>query len=71
MKDRPGKGRNKSGYVGKLRVNGKEYRSSIRKTAEEASKWYWTKRRALDLPDPEKRTSGPAGTHHLPFSLAA
>jgi hypothetical protein len=52
-KVRPGEGRDKQGYVGQLRLNGKRYRSSIRHTVEEASSWYWAKRKDLGIPVPE------------------
>ena len=54
---RPGKGRPKSGFVGQLRVNGKKYCSSVRRTKEEASAWYWAKRRSLGIPDPQQRAA--------------
>jgi hypothetical protein len=52
-----GKSKAKHGYVGQLRVNGKRYRSAIKNTPEEASTWYWAKRRELGIPDPEQRVS--------------
>jgi hypothetical protein len=45
------------GYIGEFRLNGKKYRSSIRRTPEVASGWYWAKRRSLGIPDPEQETS--------------
>lgn len=51
------KGKVVKGYIGEFRLNGKKYRSSIRRTPEVASGWYWAKRRSLGIPDPEQETS--------------
>jgi hypothetical protein len=53
----PGNGRPKVGFVGQFRLNGKKYTSSVRHTKEEASAWYWAKRRSLGIPDPEQRAA--------------
>jgi hypothetical protein len=53
----PGKGRSWSGFRGELRVNGKRYRSSVRRTVRSASAWYWAKRRSLGIPDPQQRAA--------------
>jgi hypothetical protein len=50
-REREGRGRSRSGYVAQLRVDGRRYRSSIRGTPQEASAWYWSKRRGLGIPD--------------------
>jgi hypothetical protein len=54
-----GGGRIRKGYVGQLRLNGKRYRSSLRKTPGAASAWYWAKRRSLGIPDPGQRQEVP------------
>jgi len=52
-----GNGQPKTGYRAQLRINGKKYRSSVRRTPEEASAWYWAKRHELGIPDPEQKAA--------------
>ena len=52
-----GDGRMVAGYIAQFRLNGKKYRSSVRRTPEVASAWYWAKRRSLGVPDTEQETS--------------